>query len=121
MGNAGTLVFAFGPVYRGPYGGAVDDSAEEDQTVEAPHSGRVKLIRQVVTANTLSGTILISLRVNGVTQSGGSVVTASTTGTFDNTVQAEFKKGDEINIILSATGTGSAAWHYLVEYEWEND
>lgn len=120
MGNPGTLASA-STVYLGPYGGAVQDATEADQTVAAPHSGRLKLIRQVVNTNSLSTGITISLRIGGVTQSGGSVVPASTDGTFDSTEVVEFAKGDEINLIVVIAGSGSAAWHFMAEFEWDND
>lgn len=121
-GNAGIGYTGALTVYYGPYGGAIADATEADQTVEAPHSGRFKLIRQVATVNTYDDTLTLSARVNGATQSGGSVVTASTNGTFDSTSIVEFEKGDEINLILVvAAGTGFVGHHFLVEIEWDND
>ena len=120
MGNPGTLLVAT-TVYYGPYGGAFADGVEADQAVTAPHSGRVKLIRQVTTANSLTGAITVSLRIGGVTQSGGSVVPTTETGTFDSTEVVEFSKGDDIAIIVVAAGSNSAAWHFMVEFEWDDD
>lgn len=120
MGNPGTLAFA-STVYYGPYGGGVADTVEADQAMLAPHSGRVKLIRQVTTSNSLTGAITVSLRIGGVTQSGGSVVPTTETGTFDSTAEAEFSKGDDIAIIAVIAGSGNAAWHFMVEFEWDGD
>lgn len=120
MGNPGTLALAT-TVYYGPYGGGVADATEADQEMTAPHSGRVKLIRQNVNSNSLAGAITVSLRIGGATQSGGSVVPSSTNGIFDSTAIVEFAKGDTIAIIAVIAGAGSAAWHFMVEFEWDND
>ena len=122
MGNAGIGYTGVFSTFYGCWGGAIADGTEADQTVEAPHSGRFKLIRSIGTVNTYDDTVTVSARVNGVTQSGGSIVPASTNGSFDSTSIVEFAKGDEINLILVvAAGSGFVGHHFVVEIEWEND
>ena len=122
MGNAGIGYVSTQSLFYGPYGGAVADATEADQTMTAPHSGRVKLIRSVATVNTYTGAITVSLRIGGATQSGGAVVTAETNGTFDSTEIVEFAKGDEINFLLAvAAGSGFVGHHFMAEIEWNND
>lgn len=107
--------------FFGIYGG-VFETVEADSSISAPHSGVLKLIRGKSTVNTLDVALTTSLRIGGVTQSGGAVIAASTVEESDSTLEVAFAKGDVINFIAVApVGTGTVTFHFAAEIKWNDD
>jgi hypothetical protein len=123
IGSAGALVSVNTENFCAIFGGNFD-LTEADVSITAPHSGRVKLIRSKSTVNSISVAFTTQLRVNGVSMGVGSIITASTVEQVDSpkTETVEFSKGDIINFISSSpAGSGSSAFHFLAELEYDND
>ncbi len=106
--NEADTNIAFGTTVYIPFNTADPPNAvEADAVVMSTRAGRMARLTVKITANTLNGNCVLTVRLNIANTAIVMTIAAGITGTFQSPIMADIETGDTFTVEVSAAGAGA--------------